>query len=268
MELNRFLEHRVSKLLNALGDKSSIPVDLNELARVCGILSIEERQMIPEAALKLVPTGFRVYLQSNFVDAPGARVRRRFSLAHEIAHTFFYESRNDRLKPIRDAPRGNKLELACHRAASLLLVPPRLLTRELQRMDSPIGPEAVTELAHGFDVSFEVMLRRLDQIGAFESERVLVLVRTRRKSATIEFAPYPPWLRALLPKPDREMEFHSWLQHCVGRQKPDINTNSLIANGFEVQTTLGTLRVSCFKVNNAQCIFELNLKVSVSASSV
>src|SRR4051812_3098828 len=121
----RFITQRVNCLLEVylkhLSDR--LPIDLYELAPLCGVLAIEEREMIPEAVIHTDGTGFRISLQSNFIGLHNCRLRRRFSLAHEIAHTFFYEVRDGRLKPIRRAPVGDRLEAACHEAASLLLIP-------------------------------------------------------------------------------------------------------------------------------------------------
>ena len=53
--------------------------------------------MIPEAAMQITDGQFRIYLQSNFTEMPGASVRRRFSLAHELGHTLFYEEQDGEL---------------------------------------------------------------------------------------------------------------------------------------------------------------------------
>jgi len=45
--------------------------------------------MIPEAVLTAVEGGFVVYLQDNFILPNRNKTRERFSLAHELAHTFF-----------------------------------------------------------------------------------------------------------------------------------------------------------------------------------
>jgi len=224
--------------------------------------------MIPEAVLKPESKGFRIFLQSNFANAPGMRLRRRFSLAHEIAHTLFYELRDGSPSPVRGAPRSDRLESACHQGAGLLLVPQGPLRRELSRMDHPIGPEGAVELARKFDVSLVVMLRRLDQAGTFDSARnALVLARTsERGHATIEFAPYPPWLKVLLPNPRPGTEIEAWLRNYVGSGcNAGGYARTPLDQGFESQTALGLLRASRFDVTRSQCIFRLGIDESSAA---
>lgn len=206
--LDSFLSHRVDKLTGG----HSAPIDLRAIAPGCGVLSVEDREMIPEAVMTPEGNGFRIYLQSNFSHLPGAGVRQRFSLAHELAHTFFFEEREGTMKPLRGAPTGERLEAACHQGAGLLLVPDRLLRRELKDAPRPLGAAIHMRLAQAFDVSAEVIMRRLDKLGAFEGFFAPALVRQQRdQTLTIEFAVYPPWLKALLPTPRRGMEFMKWL---------------------------------------------------------
>jgi len=118
--VDRFLAHHVNSLIDScLADRLGMPpVDLQEIATRRAVFEIEEPRMVPEAVLSPEGTGFRVFLQSNFNDFPGARVRQRFSLAHEIAHTFFYELRDGSQRPFKGAPRGDALEFACHEGGS------------------------------------------------------------------------------------------------------------------------------------------------------
>lgn len=205
--LDTFLAHRVDQLVGA----QSAPIDLRAVASQCGVVSIEEREMIPEAVMKPDVGGFRIYLQSNFADLPGAPVRQRFSLAHEIAHTFFFEAREGTMKPLPGAPRGDRLEAACHQGAGLLLVPDRLLRRELKNAPQPRGAKYMLQLACDFEVSIEVIIRRLHQVEAFNDRFAPVLVRRHHNSEfAIEYAVYPPWLKAILPTPRRGLSFARW----------------------------------------------------------
>jgi Zn-dependent peptidase ImmA (M78 family) len=271
--LNTFLEHRVTRLIDLyqLNKPEVLPIDLCEVARNSGVLSIEDREMIPEAALSLEQAGFRIYLQSNFIDASRTSLRRRFSIAHEIAHTLFYEPRDGVVKPVRNAPRGTKLESACHHGARLLLVPQRFLDRELRRTGRRIRAEGIVELAHRFEVSVEVMLRRLSESGVFESTQVafVLVYGPKSREATIEFAVYPPWLKALLPPPNRKGAFASWLRYRSSNSRQatlrdqdgsDRDIHLLFENGMERQTALGKFHVSPFSVTPSQYIFELRIE--------
>ena len=153
--------------------------------------------MIPEAVIQVTEGRFYIYLQSNFGDSPGAKRRRRFSLAHEIGHTLFYDCDDGEIKPRKDSPRGENLEAACHKAASMILIPSKALQREMKQQP-PTNAVVVVELANRFDVSAEVMLRRLHDLGAFHKDWAPVLTRQHNGGLCIEFAPYPPWLRSLV----------------------------------------------------------------------
>ena len=139
--------------LQAGNQEQPLPIDPKILARGIGNIDLEEREMIPEAAVKLSGSRFQIYLQSNFKDHPGMRIRQRFSLAHEIAHTFFFEVYDGGLKPMRGGPRGMNLESACHEGASRLLVPKRFLRKELEHESRAICGEDVLRLTETFDVS-------------------------------------------------------------------------------------------------------------------
>ena len=136
--------------------------------------------MIPEAAMQVTDGQFRIYLQSNFTGSPGSKVRRRFSLADELGHALFYEQQNGEMKPRKDTARGDSLEAACHKAVSMILVPSKVLKAEL-KTQPPANANSVVELANRFEVSTEVMLRRLNEFSMFEHDWALVL--TRRSGA-------------------------------------------------------------------------------------
>jgi Zn-dependent peptidase ImmA (M78 family) len=136
-----------------------IPVDVLRVASRIGA-KVEEREMIPEAAMEVKNSRFHIYLQSNFKSSPGRTLRARFSLAHEIGRTLFYELMDELPKPRKDAPRGNRLEAACQRAAGNILVPSKALHAQIEQRQA-WNAAALMELANRFEVSAEVMLRRL-----------------------------------------------------------------------------------------------------------
>lgn len=240
--LKSFLEFRIEKII----PDPSIPVDLDAVCAQLGIV-IEEREMIPEAVMRVADGRFNICLQSNFRDAPGARLRRRFSLAHEIGHTLFYDCENGEIKPRKDSPRGENLEAACHKAASMFLVPSRALTRELNKQPS-LNAAVVVELADRFEVSVEVMLRRLNDLGRFESGWAPVLTRRSQEGLTVEYAAYPPWLKSHLIEPTRGVPFNKWFG------------GSEQADGKVIKPTQeGTLEASPLRVAGSSVIFEVRL---------
>ncbi len=202
---------QVSALLRAQAEATGRvdpPIDLHDLAKRCNA-SIEERDMIPEAVIQPLGDGFRIYLQKNFMHRPGMRARQRFSLAHEIAHTFFFERRGGVMKP-KPAPRGAKLEAACQRAAGCLLIPDRYLHRALPD-GSCAGAEEIITIARECQVSVEAVIHRLQGINAFTKyDFAPVVVHQVGSEELIALAHYPVWLREDLPMPAPRSPFVFW----------------------------------------------------------
>jgi hypothetical protein len=92
-------------------------------------------------------------------------VRHRFTLAHELAHTFFYElspSSAPKLLPLA-ARKANidRLEVACNRIAATLLLPEKFLKQELERLDVH-NPNHLRILARRSAVSDKTLSIRLE----------------------------------------------------------------------------------------------------------
>ena len=230
---NSRLETGVSSAVNAyLGAQRErggniLPVDLRVVAQAIGNIEVEEREMIPEAAIQASGSKFCIYLQSNFKHRPGQRIRQRFSLAHEIAHTFFFEIRNDELKPIRGAPRGLDLERACHEAAGRILIPERLIPSKIEKERQRITGEDLVRFTRMYDVSLETVLRRLQNHPAVELQDTSFALC---EGGLIRFALYPPWLGSILRKPALKT-LQSWV-----RTSDVLLPDWFRASGLEVET--------------------------------
>ena len=168
--------------------------------------------MIPEGVLTPVPGGFRIYLQSNFSHLPGIALRSRFTVAHELAHTFFYDLNGGLPTPVRGSPRGEKLERLCHIGASQILVPDELLRRELKTQGEVASVDAIRNLAKAFDVSLEVLMRRLQKLGLIADEKfAAILVDTYGGKRLIQAACYGSLLSCNTVRPTRGMDYDSWV---------------------------------------------------------
>jgi len=235
-EIDSFLRSRVDKVLEPYlrsRGENPLPIDPMALAPLAGVLAVQEIEMIPEAVLRPTTKGFEIFLQKNFAHFSWFRQRRRFSLAHEIAHTFFFEIRDGKMKPRRDGPRGDRLESACHKAARLMLVPGSLIrSAVLPMQDFPRATQMIG-LARRFDVSIEVLVRRLDEMRLFDSAtRALVLARGPNE--LIEFAVYPTWLQPVLTRPDRGVGFSAWFETRVTNR----GYGSVSATGYDAGPSL------------------------------
>ena len=210
--------------------------------------------MIPEAMLLPRSDGFKVLLRSNFNHHPGSRVRQRFSIAHEVAHALFYEKTNGVPKALKEAPTGEKLELACNEAASLILLPKDLLDAEISGYQDFPRAEHLIELADTFEVSLEMLLRRLRSLKFFEyPERTFILVRGFQD--TIEYAPHPPWLK-FLPVPRRGQEFADWFSGA----DPESTPSGYPPGDYRVKrTSFGRLPARRVIVSSSLALYEIAL---------
>jgi hypothetical protein len=211
------VSHKVQTLLSQYSKvKGPLepPIDPAILADYCGVLGIERRPMVPEGVLTPVQGGFRIYLQSNFADRPGVRLRQRFTIAHELVHTFYYDLNGGVPKRKKSAPRGQTLERMCHIGASQILVPGGLLRREVKTMGEVASAESILDLARIFSVSAEVMIRRLHALELFASDNfAAILVDTGDGGRRlIQAACYGPLLLCLAAQPKRGLDFDSWVR--------------------------------------------------------
>jgi Zn-dependent peptidase ImmA (M78 family) len=247
------LGHSLDNYLNFHIDKltmdQDIPIDVFRVANRIGAV-IEEREMIPEAAMEVKEGQFHIYLRSNFRGLPGTALRARFSLAHEIGHTLFYEQRDGSWKSRKDAPRGDRLEAACHKAAAMILVPSTALSAELHR-GAISNAASLTELADRFEVSVEVMVRRLHDFGGLNGDWAPVLTRRNGNDFEIEYAVYPPWLKSHLGEPARGADFLSWM-------RPTHHSGEILGRTLPG----GQLEAEPFNSNGSKTIFELRFRSS------
>jgi hypothetical protein len=105
--------------------------------------------------------GFRLVLKR---DCPSTRTR--FTIAHELCHTFFYEMVPE--VKFRDHETDPSEERLCNIGAAELLMPSRRLKRQAKGLDKSL--DSLEILAAGFNVSLEAMLLRLRSAGIWQSE--------------------------------------------------------------------------------------------------
>jgi IrrE N-terminal-like domain len=211
-----FVDSRVVSLLRRyqkLRGHVEPPVEPAQFTDLCSVLSVEYRRMIPEGVLSPVEGGFRIFLQNNFIDHPGMKVRQRFTLAHELAHTFFYDLSASVPKPMKGLPRRGRLEHLCHVAANQLLLPEFLLKKELTKTGEVSSAQSILNLAERFGVSVEVLMRRLHKLGFIADDKfAAVLVDTNEGRRLIQAACYGSLLRCSAVRPTRGMDFDAWVR--------------------------------------------------------
>ena len=100
------------------------------------------------------------------VNKDHIRGRQRFSVAHEIGHSFFLPFREADRR--RDAPAGPMAhedgieERLCNIFATEVLMPYSAFSRDLAKR--PLSPESIANLAQAYDVSFHAAALRAGEV--------------------------------------------------------------------------------------------------------
>jgi len=169
----------VGHLIERLG-LTAAPIPLAPIASVCRVQRVVFRPMLGSGATVPTDTGFTMYVncKSEDVNDWDARFndqsdqgrflpnRARFTVAHEIAHTLFYDwsaSVGTSLVPIRHHKALNSLERTCNRVAGSLLLPEHLLWQEISELRT-FEADQLVGVARKFRVSLETLILRLDSL--------------------------------------------------------------------------------------------------------
>jgi hypothetical protein len=151
----------------------AMPLDVDALASLLGIHRSDDAPAHSEDA-ELVPTGDgRVAMRVN-PDRP--ETRKRFSVGHEISHTFFpnYQAKGWCRTDARYRNRVNPddlLEMLCDVGAAELVLPTPWFTDAARAVDSGL---ALVELARKYAVSREATLRRFAETHPGEAAAIFL----------------------------------------------------------------------------------------------
>ena len=146
------VRNQEQRLQRALKERNVVSVDFTPNLKCDGML---------EPIGQTFADGFKVQLKKNVSAA-----RMRFSVAHEICHTFFYE-----LVPemkFRDHDVDEAEERLCNFGAAELLVPDKSLRASARKL--PICLGSLEQLAENYCVSLPTMLIRLRALGLWDCE--------------------------------------------------------------------------------------------------
>ncbi len=143
-----------------------LPIDVAGLAKRRGIREIIYTELQSDGQISRSPSGdYVVYLHSAQPEP-----RRRFTLAHEIAHTFFFEARQfglqrymgDGALPSRD-PEEERL---CDFAATEILMPAARVSSLIRRQG--YSANTLLHATQKFRSSLRSTARRLGEVGRFK----------------------------------------------------------------------------------------------------
>jgi hypothetical protein len=166
-------------LLVAENGESALPVRLSSIARARKVQDVVFRPLLVDGCLGVRRDGFVIFVRCekrNSADLNKAwrsddlahralSPRMRFTIAHEIAHTFFFnvETVPPRATVDLDTSRTvNSLEYTCNELAARILLPGPLFRSAIKRT-SVLDPSALREVARRSGVSPQVLIVRLKQ---------------------------------------------------------------------------------------------------------
>ena len=126
------------------------PISVHALAPYRGIKEIIESPLTIDAYISREEDGYRIY-----VNAEQPFTRRRFSIAHEIAHTFSYEVEASEEGLPQSSQRTLRIdseeELLCNKAAAEILMPYKFFRAQVNQRY--MRANSICELAKLFQVS-------------------------------------------------------------------------------------------------------------------
>ena len=152
---------------------SEYPVRIVELCSDCGLDVYEER--MPEGV-----SGLIVYQDENFSKFPTGKLivvnsrdsarRRRFTIAHELAHFVLHRKEDETLYAHRDVGQNGSVEREANIFASCLLMPRRLVHEAIEELEGVLwggtaDSERICHIANAFAVSTDAARVRLKKLG-------------------------------------------------------------------------------------------------------
>ena len=239
----------LAEFLPAVLGYSRPPVDLYAVAHHRRVKNLKLRFIVPRGMLVPVEGGFEVYIRdknakdfdletSKQEPATLLSTRQRFSLAHEIAHTFYYNI-TDNIPSPANVESTPDLEAKCNRTAGRILVPTDLLSKEIGDLGA-IDQSLIRSLASKFRVSLPVMIDRVAEAERSNTiQRCVVLVKRRSDACQIQAFYFGAGLLSILPRPTKYKPIAHWLS--------DLPMKDLVRSGDFEWTCKRVNRVILFR---------------------
>jgi len=178
---------KILKLIAASG-QSSPPFDPSRLAVFRNVKEIKHVPLEGDGALITLRDGFVIKINQNLSD-----VRKRFTCAHEIAHTFFFDVNAspprygyDRLRSNREVEEG-----LCHEMAREMLMPRFAIMRFVNQRFSRPSMQAYASLAEIFRVSLQALAFRIGDLNVWDAIIASFSVRDSATDVFFELSNFP-----------------------------------------------------------------------------
>ncbi len=233
------------------------PYDPKRIAEDRRINEVSETSMGRSQHAVLIPKhgGFRVKLNRDL-----AEVRRRFSLAHEIGHTFFFSlSAETPFRPYKQSGRDWREERLCDLFAAEILTPEDVVRRDLEATPEP-SLDSFIRLTKRYKVSSYSAAIRLERLGTWHAALVAWKPYGFRnhKGETKEERMRVLWSAAprgcYVPKRDSLKNPGSLIEESyngVGRFSGE--------ERLDLGSLRGTYRVECVRISGAEGPYVLSL---------
>jgi hypothetical protein len=199
----------------------TLPVCLRDVAALRRVKQVVFCPMLQEGLTALEKDGFTIYIRCDASmvhdwnrrwrdPSDGGRTlptRTRFSVAHEIGHTLFFDIGQERIKVLRGAS-GPKvkasLESLCNLAASRILLPEGILLAAAGNGGTEcrlLDPAELVRLRRQAAISPRALVLRIAQSSIWGNLHALIsCVLGDAGQAVIEEAIMSTWLRGFFPR--------------------------------------------------------------------
>jgi len=170
---------RQGENLATLYGSNSLPIPLKKIAEKRKVKNVIFRPLLVDGCLTVTDEGFNIYVcckkgesqdvTSKFEaenEVVGLPPRMRFTIAHEIAHTLFFDLTDGRPRNRLVGDHQNtirKLETVCSQAAARMLLPTDLVRGEIKKLNI-YDPAALRQLANKAAVSPHMLVYRIGEL--------------------------------------------------------------------------------------------------------
>jgi Zn-dependent peptidase ImmA (M78 family) len=162
-EVRHVLDRQATRLLK-LSETFGPPVPLEAIATSLPRVTVKRMEGLPSSGRAQWNGAAWILL----LDSREAKVRQRYSLAHELAHVIWHPLAAQCLPDTKRSRASDRLELACEYFAACLLMPRTWMKKAY--FDERI--QDLPSLARLFGVSWLAMRVRLEQLGFVEAPEV------------------------------------------------------------------------------------------------
>lgn len=184
---------------------SEPPRHLLELIRLCNVKDVVFKPLLVSGAITPLPSGgFRICVDSgdqrpdayreSLLDEKdgGASLppRMRFTVAHELCHTFFFNSTGQCIFDAASNDQVAALESLCNRGAGALLLPEDKLASILKK--SGTSASQLVAAARNYGISPQVLVLRIGEMTVLPQNFMAAVARIEEKALRIEQYSPPP----------------------------------------------------------------------------